>query len=149
MWLSQVNFAGMAPVIDTLNSLLDAEAGNIFHFLEESRPYINRATPQLRGPLLDMVQTSDRHARELGGMVKSLGGHPSPRHVIPEEQYLAVLSFEFMLPKLLDAKRLMITRYENALVAIPNAPRNVIGLLRKHITEHQADAKLLEQVVQD
>src|SRR5947209_5437518 len=88
-----------AAVIDVLNSLLEAEVNSIFRFMDESYPYLSRATVEVRRPLTEMVQTNQRQAGELSELIESLGGYPAPRSVAPEEQYLAFLSLKFLLPK--------------------------------------------------
>src|SRR5437868_6141681 len=111
-----------AAVVDILNSLLDAEMNSIFRFMEEGGPYLSRATAELRRPLKEMVEGSYRRAGELYDAIDALGAVPIPRQLVPEEQYLAFLSFKFLLPKLADAKRLMIDRYNNAISAMHDAP---------------------------
>src|SRR6185295_16051871 len=95
-----------AVVVDALNSLLEAELDSIFRFMEEGSPYLGRASAEVRRPLHEMVQSSEQHSAELYAMIESLGGTPTPRSIRPEEQYLAFLSLKFLLPKLVDAKRL-------------------------------------------
>src|SRR5881394_2775811 len=104
-------------LVDTLNALLEAEQSSIFRFMGEGYPYLNRATVDVRRPLQEMVNTIDRRAGPLADQIERLGGVPSfaPRGVDREEQYLAFLSLKFLLPKLVEAKNLLIERYENAL----------------------------------
>jgi bacterioferritin (cytochrome b1) len=142
--------AAPAAVIDTLNSLLEAELNSIFRFLTEGSPYMSRATAELRAPLNQMVQANQRRARDLAALIERLGGVPVPPSIQPEEQYLAFLTLKFLLPKLVDAKRLMIRRYENALRAVRElAPPEAIGLLRAHIAEDQQYLKILEKAAAD
>jgi len=142
--------AAPAAVIDTLNSLLEAELNSIFRFLTEGSPYISRATAELRAPLNQMVQANQRRARDLAALIERLGGVPVPPSIQPEEQYLAFLTLKFLLPKLVDAKRLMIQRYENALRAIREvAPAEAIDLLRAHIAEDQQHLRILEKAAAD
>src|SRR4051812_29079450 len=116
-----------APVaiIDTLNGLLEAELGSIFRFMGEGYPYLNRATAEVRRPLQEIVGTIQPRAGEIAELIESLGGVPAPRNIQPEEQYLAFLSLKFLLPKLVNDKQLLITRYENALRAMKGAPPQV------------------------
>jgi hypothetical protein len=136
-----------AAVIDVLNGLLEAELNSIFRFMGEGSPYLSRATVEVRRPLLEMVQAGERHAMELADMIDRLGGVPAPRSIQPEEQYLAFLTLKFLLPKLADAKRLTIERYENALRALrsaPTTPQEVIGLLNAQLSEHRAHLQVLQ-----
>jgi hypothetical protein len=143
----------MAPsapvaVIDALNSLLEAELSSIFRFMGEGSPYLSRASAEVKRPLNEMVQTNARHVADLSGLIESLGGFPVPRSIRPEEQYLSFLSLKFLLPKLVDAKRLTIERYENTLKAVekaPNAPPEVIDVLNRHLAEHRAQLGVLEK----
>jgi len=141
--------AGSAAVVDALNSLLEAELNSVFRFMGEGSPYLHKATADVRQPLQEMVNTSERHAGELHGMIDYLGGVPVPRSLRPEEQYLAFLSLKFLLPKLVDAKNLTIRRYENALRALPHAPSEVRDLLNAHLATHREQLKLLEKSAAD
>jgi len=74
---------------------------------------------------------------------------PVPRSIRPEEQYLAYLSLKFLLPKLVEAKRLTIERYENTLAAVakaPTAPAEVNEVLQRHLGENRQDLGVLEKV---
>src|SRR5689334_13172098 len=104
-----------AAVIDVLNSLLEAEQGSVFRFMGEGSPYLSRATAEVRRPLQQMVDANRRYVMALADMIQRLGGEPVPRPVRPEEQYLAFLSLKFLLPKLVEEKRLIFQRYDNAL----------------------------------
>jgi hypothetical protein len=138
-----------AAVIDALNGLLEAELNSIFRFMGEGSPYLSRATAEIRKPLSEMVEAGNRRSMELAETIDQLGGLPLPGSVQPEEQYLAFLTLKFLLPKLADAKRLMIQRYENALRALKNAPTDVIALLNSHLAEHRADLQVLEKAAAD
>jgi hypothetical protein len=140
-----------AVVIDALNSLLEAELSSIFRFMDEGSPYLSRATAEIRRPLNEMVLTMQRHIMDLAYLIEQLGGVPTPvRAVQPEEQYLAFLTLKFLLPKLADAKKLTIERYENALRALKgSAPADVIDLLQSHLTEHRDHLGILQKAGQE
>jgi hypothetical protein len=91
-----------------------------------------------------MAGGTDRRAVELGELIERIGGTTHPRPVQPENQYLAFLSLKFLLPKLAEAKRTTIERYENALRAIKGAPAEVIGVLERQLGEHREDLVALE-----
>lgn len=134
-----------AAVIDALNSLLEANQNSIIRFMGEGSPYLTRASADVRRPLADMLQNNRRRSHQLHDLIEHVGGSPSYRTVQSEEQYLAYLSLKFLLPKLIDAKRLLIQRYENALKAIGNNPPEAVALLRHHLAEHQAELAVLER----
>ena len=132
-------------VVDALNSLLEAEQASVFRFMGEGSPYLSRATADVRRPLQEMVEANRRHVAALGSMVQRLGGYPVPRPVRSEEQYLAFLSLKFLLPKLVTEKELIIRRYDNALRAMPDAPAEVVRLLRAIQSEHKTHADVLRK----
>ena len=96
-----------------------------------------------------MVQAGDRRSMELAEMIDQLGGLPMPGSVQMEEQYLAFLTLKFLLPKLADAKKLTIQRYDNVLHALTDAPAEVISLLNSHLAQHRADQAILEKAAVD
>lgn len=137
-------------IIDALNSLLESQLNSVFRFMGQGTPYLSRATADVRKPLADMVAANERHCRELAEMIHALGGHPLPRSLRPEEQYLAYLSLKFLLPKLADSKELEIRRYENTIKALgPNAPPEVIALLRRQQAEHRAQLEVLKKKAEE
>ena len=142
----------MAPpvaVIDALNSLLEAELGSVFRFMGEGSPYLSRATADVRRPLQQMVEANERYVMALASMIQRLGGEPVTRMVRTEEQYLAFLSLKFLLPKLVDEKVLILQRYENVLRRIPDAPPEVLELLRMHQAECREALQTLRKASED
>jgi hypothetical protein len=136
-----------APVLilDTLQSLLDAEQASIFRFMREGTPYLTRATVDTRKQIEQIAAASDRHAAALADLITSLGGILRPEPVHPANQYLSFLTLQFLLPKLAQAKRDTIERYENARRALPLAPPEVMQLLNAHLADHRADLAKLEE----
>jgi len=51
---------------------------------------------------------------------------------------------KFLLPKLVEAKKRAIERYENAIRAVPTAPVEVRALLEDLLSDHQDDLKILQ-----
>ena len=142
-----------APVaiLDTLSALLDAEVQSVFRFMGEGSPYLSRATADVRRPLQQMVETNQRHVRELAELIESLGGEPRLMPAVSrEEQFLAFLSLKFLLPKLVNEKELVIRRYDNALRSLPpDAPSGVRALLEAHNADHRAQLKVLERASEE
>jgi bacterioferritin (cytochrome b1) len=135
-------------VIEILNDLLDAELNSVFRFMGEGSPYLSRATADVRRPLAEMVTSSQRRAQELYDLIEQLGGSPIPRGLQPEEQYLAFLSLKFLLPKLVDAKKLAIERYENAKRALGNRSPEATAVLDRHLAEHREQLAILEKAAE-
>jgi len=141
-----------APVaiLDTLCALLDSEVQSVFRFMGEGSPYLSRATADVRRPLQEMVETNQRHVRELADLIESLGGEPRLMPAVSrEEQFLAFLSLKFLLPKLVNEKELVVRRYENALASLRGAPPEVRGLLESHLAEHREQLKVLEKASEE
>jgi hypothetical protein len=141
-----------APVaiIDALSALLDSEAHSVFRFMGEGSPYLSRATAEVRRPLQQMVETNQRHVSELAGLIDRLGGVPMLMPgVSPEEQFLAFLSLKFLLPKLVDEKKLTIRRYDNTIASLRDAPPEVLAVLAAHNAEHREQLKILEKSAEE
>jgi hypothetical protein len=133
-------------VVDALNSLLESESGSIFRFMGEGSPYLGRASGEVRRPLQQMVESNRRHVGELWRTIDGLGGEPKVGGVQSEEQYLAFLSLKFLLPKLVEAKKLTMRRYENVINSIgPGAPAAVREVLQNHLAEHRQELGMLEK----
>ena len=91
-----------------------------------------------------------RGPADLGPAHEALGGVPKfgPRGIDREEQYLSFLSLKFLLPKLVEAKKGMIERYENALNSIrgnEDGATDAKALLTALLEEHTAQLKTLEE----
>jgi hypothetical protein len=133
-------------VIDALNSLLEAEANSIFHFVGPGSPYLEQAGAEVRQALEEMSKHLDEHEHELAALIRQLGGEPShPPKPRAEDQYLSYLSLKFLLPKLLDAKKLMIQRHQNVLRA-SEKDAQVTPILKRHIAEMETDLGKLREL---
>ena len=137
--------AAPVAIIDALNSLLEAEQSSIFRFMGEGSPYLSRASAEVRRPLQEMVRTNEQHSADLYALIDQLGGVPRDRAIHLEEQYLAFLSLKFLLPKLVEAMKLTVRRYENTLKAIGQAPDDVNPVLESHLATHRAELQTLEK----
>jgi hypothetical protein len=136
-----------ALILDALQSLLDAEEASIFRFMRRGTPYLTRADADTRREVEAMAEASDRHAAELAELITRLGGTIRPAPVQSDNQYLAYLSLQFLLPKLAEAKRRMIERYVNTLRVLKDAPPEVIELLDVHLAQHRHDLARLELTI--
>ena len=135
----------VVAVVDALNSLLEAEANSIFHFVGPGSPYVQQASPRVRESLGEVVARLDRHQQELVDLIRKLGGRPSiPSKPRAEDQYLSYLSLKSLLPKLVEAKQLMIQRYQNALSSVEGNTQ-AAQLLEKHIEDMLMDMQQLNQ----
>ncbi len=135
-------------VVDLLTSLLESAVNSVFRFVAEGSPYLSRASAEIRRPLQEMVIANNRRASELAATLESLGAPAVVRAEIrSDEQYLAYLSLKFLLPKLVDEKKLCIRRYANAIESIgrlPQVPADVPALLRAHRAELETELTALE-----
>ena len=131
-------------IIDVISDLLQAEQSGVFHFLAEADPYINRAAADIRRPLQDMIAATTRRETELVTLLDQLGTTPKPIAVAPENQYLAYLSIDFLLPKFREAKLRSIAAYEKALRLVGDENPTAAALLSAHLKEHCAEIQTLD-----
>src|SRR6266568_7174326 len=132
--------------VDLVSDLLQSEQAGAFHFMTEADPYINRAEAELRRPLLEMIQATIRREGELAAVIDELGSSPPPPAVSKENQYLAFLSVDFLLPKLRDAKLASIRNYEKAL-KLAGEDEMVTAVLEQHLREHRSELEQLEKAL--
>jgi hypothetical protein len=141
-------------VVDLLTSLLEAELNSVFRFMGEGSPYLSRASAEVRRPLQEMVLAERRRAGELADLIESLGTVPTPAGAIRrDEQYLAFLSLQFLLPKLVIEKKLQVERYENAVTELknnqlPQVPPEAVALVQSHLAELRNELSSLESAAQ-
>jgi hypothetical protein len=133
-------------IIDLLSDLLQSEQAGAFHFMTEADPYINRAEAELRRPLLEMIRNTIRREGELAAVIDELGSSPPPPAVSKENQYLAFLSVDFLLPKLRDAKLASIRNYEKALKLVGD-DEMVTSVLEQHLREHRTELEHIEKAL--
>jgi hypothetical protein len=141
-----------AHVIDALTGLLEAESGSVFRFINEGTPYVSRATAEVRRPLGELGRLCQRHSRELANLIESVGGALNARPAQPrmEDQYLAYLSLQFLLPKLVREKQLILQRYENAKRAIGRKDfPEIVAELDRIESEEAAYVNVLRQAAYD
>src|SRR5882724_11058022 len=133
-------------IIDLLSDLLQCEQAGPLHFMPESDPHINRAEAELRRPLLEMIKSIRRREGELAAVIDELGSSPPPPAVSKENQYLAFLSVDFLLPKLRDAKLASIRNYEKALKLVDD-DEMVNSVLEQHLREHRTELEHIEKAL--
>ena len=133
-------------IIDLVSDLLQSEQAGAFHFMTEADPYINRAEAELRRPLLEMIQSTIRREGELAAVIDELGSSPPPPAVSKENQYLAFLSVDFLLPKLRDAKLASIRNYERAL-KIAGDDEMVSAVLEQHLRQHRVELEQINRAI--
>jgi hypothetical protein len=132
-------------VVDALTSLLEADENSIFLVVTKNSPYLSRADGELRQQIDAMAQAKQRYGREIHDLIEELGGHVRLGRAAPADQYLAYLSLKFLLPKLVEEKKLCIRRYENALKTIgANGPDHVPEVLKRHLGEMRQELQVLE-----
>jgi hypothetical protein len=134
-----------ALVLDTLQSPARSRAGQ--HLPLHARGHALPHPGHARHPQPDRTDGRRQRPprRRPAELITSLGGLLRPESVHPANQYLSFLTLKFLLPKLADAKRNTIERYENALRALPLAPPEVMRVLNAHLADHRADLATLEE----
>src|SRR5882724_40338 len=133
-------------IIDLISDLLQGEQAGAFHFMTEADPYINRAVAEIRRPLQDMIEATLRREGELAALLDELGSTPPPPAVSKENQYLAFLSVDFLLPKLREAKLTSIRNYEKALKLVDD-DEMVNSVLEQHLREHRTELEHIEKAL--
>jgi hypothetical protein len=128
---------------DVIGELLQEEQSGLFNTMSTADPYINRAAAELRRPMQEMIVRTQRRASELVALVEQLGGTSRPARVNPEHQYFGYLSIDFLLPKLQEAKRQSIERYQRALQLIPPSEEELRGLIESHLAQHMLEMETL------
>lgn len=132
-----------AAIVDVLSGLLDAEQGSIFAFMDAGSAYLSRATVEVRQKVETIAAANRRRVGELCRVVDQLGGNVRVTPLSPESQYMAYLSMKFLVPKLIEAKRQSIERYQNAKRALPDAPDDLKDLIERHLSESEAELAAL------
>jgi hypothetical protein len=133
-------------VCDALVTLLDAERSSIFRLTGAESPYLDGAGPELRQSLQAMADESLRNERELADLLRpSDGPMVDSSRVRPDPSFLEFLSLKFLLPKLANAKEVLIRYYENALRALGRDGGQVQALLQRLLAQHKADVEFLRR----
>lgn len=135
-----------AAVCDALVTLLDAERSSIFRLTGADSPYLEGADPELRQSLQAMADESLRNERELADLLRPTDGPMvDSSRVRPDPSFLEFLSLKFLLPKLANAKQVLMRYYENALRALGQDGDQVQAVLRRLLAQHKADAEFLRR----
>jgi hypothetical protein len=133
-------------VCDALVTLLDAERSSIFRLTGADSPYLDGADVELRQSLQEMADESYRNEKELADLLRpSDGPMVDARRVRPDPSFLEFLSLKFLLPKLANAKEVLIRYYENALRALGGDGAAVQAVLRRHLAQHKVDVDVLRR----
>jgi hypothetical protein len=126
-----------------LDALLTGERTDAFGFLASSSPYVGHSAAAWR-TVQTILAASRQRQLELAAMLDAMGVMPRPGTFPPETQYLAFLSMEFLLPKLIEAKERSIRQYEMALTQTGDENQHVTSVLARHLEEHRAELDLLK-----
>jgi hypothetical protein len=133
-------------IVDLISDLLQGEQAGAFHFMTEADPYINRAGAEIRRPLLETIKSTIRREGELAAILDELGSTPPPPAVSKENQYLAFLSVDFLLPKLKEAKLASIRNYEKA-IRIADGDETATPTLQQHLREHRNELEQIDKAL--
>jgi hypothetical protein len=140
--------AAALDLADVLGGLLRAEQADVFTYLaSEADPYLGADSLALRPLLPAMTRTARRREGELAALVDDLGGILRPVGVAAEVQYLAYLSAQYLLPRLIESRRRGIDRYARTIEALADAPPDIVSLLRSHLAEMREELAQLEAAV--
>jgi len=134
-------------VIDVLADLLNAEQTSILQFAQAAWPYLTRTTIKTKEPLRRMIRGSEARCRALADLIQGLGGSLCRRGLQPQEQYLAYLSQEFLLPKFVASAHLLISLYQAALDDVAGSAHQIADLLRRQAGDLISELALLESTM--
>lgn len=138
-----------ARVADALVTLLDAERASIFRLTGSGSPYLDGADAELRESLEAMAQESRSNERELADLLRpSDGAAVDACRVRPDPSFLEFLSLKFLIPKLANAKEVLVRYYENALRALGTDGAEVQPVLRRQLAGHKADVAVLRRAAE-
>ena len=137
-----------SAVVDTLYGLLEAEQASPFRFATESSPYSGRAGPELKVALAYIAAADTRRASELWRLVERLGGSPRQRRLQPADQFLAYVSIHFLLPKLVEAKALLLNHYRYALADLVKHRSPASAAIKVYLSEHAAEMEVLRDAAE-
>jgi hypothetical protein len=131
-------------VLDTLQSILDAESTSIFRLMTSDHPHALRLSQSTREALSAIVLSTDRRLREVCDFIEAISEQPPAQKTPVDDAQLKHLSPKFFLPKLIEEKKLLIERLENAAGLLRVNPQ-AAALVRSHLHEHLVE---LEDLIQ-
>jgi hypothetical protein len=128
--------------IEALSALLDTERTSILRFMDEDSSHLTRATVTLRKKVDAMYRANARRVGQLVTTIESLGGSIRPPGVQREDQYLAFLTLQFMIPKLIEDKKRSIAAAERARTLLASAPE-LAAIVTMQLAQHQSELAAL------
>jgi hypothetical protein len=139
-------------VLDVLQSIHEAEQASVFRLMGDAAPPVAPVPPRVQEVLRGLYEANVRHVHELAAEIRRLGESPRarrPAELTSDESYLRFLSLQFLVPKLVREKQLMVERYENALRALPKElPAGIPDMLRRQLAEQVANVDALQAAVE-
>ncbi len=128
----------VAPVLAALNSLYLAESCSFFRYLDSWTPWTDARTVQLRSLVRSITRASFDHAERISRLMTTLGGSPTPGSFRKTDADSNYADWPSLLPRLLDAKRQMIVRCDQALSAlhVVNGADEAVALVTAHRAEN-------------
>ncbi len=131
-------------VVDALQSILEAESTSIFRLMTGDHAHVVRLPQATREALTSILFSTERRMRELNEFIEAVAGRPPTPAEPSDEAHLRHLSPKFFLPKLIEEKKLLIERLENAAPTL-RAVQQAGALVRSHLHEHLVE---LEDLIQ-
>jgi hypothetical protein len=134
--------AHQSDIAAVLQRLLVSEQRGAFHFLSAADPYVSRATPHFKRALQRMIADTLRREGELAALLEDIAADVPISAVNPEHQYMAFLSFDYLLPKLREDKERSARQYESAATALGGSGL-AAEIVARHLQEHRAELEAL------
>ncbi len=140
---SAPSIAASPTPTDLLRRLFAIEQGSLFRFMEARWSYLDKAHARYRQPLMEMVQSSRSNSAALAECIVAAGGAIGRTPVDMSEQYLAFLSFDFLIPKLIEAQQAAVVAYEQVLKSAKLFDAKTRSLLEGNLAGHRAQLAML------
>ena len=112
------------------------------HFLANADPYVARASSRLKRTLQRMIADTLRREGELAALLEEMGADVPIGGTSAEHQYMAFLSFDYLLPRLREDKERSVRQYEAAAEAL-RAAGPAAQIVTQHLKEHRAELAAL------
>lgn len=132
--------ADVTAVLGTLNALYLAESCSFFRYMDTWSPWTDVRTIKLRTAVRDMARASYGHADRISHLMESLGASPTPGSFRKSDADANYADWSTLLPRLIDAKRRMIIRCDEAIKSLQasHGAEQAVELITALRAEHQS-----------
>jgi len=123
-------------VIAVLRGLLGAERSSVVRFMGSAEIYAGRGEAGRLHAVEQLSAACSRHEAELVAMIEELGSPPGFAPVPTDYQYLAYLSLEHLRPRIIEAARDALARYEAAIASLDLDHPSQVAALKAQLADY-------------